>query len=63
MPGSAASDLGLRCLAMSHKRDTRLIWVKIYFYSCMKKVFVLANSIDPDAAFHMGLYGNQNLLP
>ena len=26
-----ASDLGLHCLPMSHKEDTRLIWVKIYF--------------------------------
>ena len=28
MPRSAASDLGLHCLHMSHKKDTRLIWVK-----------------------------------
>ena len=26
-PGSAASDLGLHCLPMSHKKDARLIWV------------------------------------
>ena len=27
---SAASDLGLRCLALSHIKDTRLLWVKLY---------------------------------
>ena len=26
-PQSAASDLGLHCLPMSHKKDARLIWV------------------------------------
>ena len=25
---SAVSDLGLHCLPMSHKKDTKLIWVK-----------------------------------
>ena len=29
MPHSAASDLGLHCLPMSHKKDARLIWVKV----------------------------------
>ena len=28
MPHFAASDLGLHCLHMSHKKDIRLIWVK-----------------------------------
>ena len=28
MPHSAASDLSLQCLPMSHKKDTGLIWVK-----------------------------------
>ena len=28
MPPSVASDLGLYYLHMSHKKDTRLIWVK-----------------------------------
>ena len=27
-PHFAASDLVLHCLSMSHKKDTRLIWVK-----------------------------------
>ena len=27
-PHSAVSDLGLHCLHMSHKKDTRLIWDK-----------------------------------
>ena len=30
-PHSAASDLDLHCLLMSHKKDARLIWVKIAF--------------------------------
>ena len=29
MPLSAASDLGLHCLPISHKKDTRHIWVNI----------------------------------
>ena len=28
---NAASDLGLQCLHMSHKKDARLIWVKPQF--------------------------------
>ena len=28
MPHSVASDLGLHCLPMSHKKDARHIWVK-----------------------------------
>ena len=28
-PHSAASDLGLHCLHMSHKKDVRLIWVNV----------------------------------
>ena len=31
MPRSAASDLDLRCLPMSHKKDARLIWVNLLF--------------------------------
>ena len=27
-PRSAASDLGMHCLPMSHKKDATLIWVK-----------------------------------
>ena len=27
-PRSVASDLGLHCLPMSHRKDARLIWVK-----------------------------------
>ena len=27
MPHSAASDLGLHCLPLSHKKGARLIWV------------------------------------
>ena len=29
MPRSAASDLGLHCFPMSHKKDARLIWVNV----------------------------------
>ena len=35
MPHSAASDLGLRCLLMSYKKDTRLIWVKLFFLAIL----------------------------
>ena len=28
MPHTVASDLGMHCLPMSHKKDARLIWVK-----------------------------------
>ena len=28
-PHSAASELGLHCLPMSHKKDARLIWVNL----------------------------------
>ena len=31
-PRSAASDLGLHCLPVSQKWDTRLIWVKIVLF-------------------------------
>ena len=30
---SAASDLVLHCLAMSHKKNARLIWIKLTMYS------------------------------
>ena len=30
-PRYAASDLGLRMLPMSHKKDARLKWVKMFF--------------------------------
>ena len=33
----AASHLGLFCLPMSHKKDARLIWVKIMVFSYRKK--------------------------
>ena len=29
MPRSTASDLGLHCFPMSHKKDARLIWVNV----------------------------------
>ena len=36
MPHSAASDLGLHCWPMSHKKDARLIWVKgdVHVHTC-----------------------------
>ena len=30
-PYTVASDLSLHCLPVSHKKDTRFIWVKLYF--------------------------------
>ena len=56
MPLSAASDLGLRCLPMSNKKDTRLIWVKTrtitltdsnIFY---RLLITFANRLHPDQA-------------
>ena len=35
-PRSVASDLGLHCLPMSHKKDAMLIWVK---YQHIKNAF------------------------
>ena len=36
---SATSDLGLRCLPMSHKKDARFVWVKTkQTYMYLKKV-------------------------
>ena len=29
MPYSAASDVGLHCFPMSHKKDARLIWINV----------------------------------
>ena len=31
-PHSLASDLGLHCLPMSHKKDARHIWVKMQLF-------------------------------
>ena len=35
-PPSAASDLDLHCLPMSHKKDARLIWVNmsLRYFEC-----------------------------
>ena len=33
-----ASDLGRHCLPMSHKKDARLIWVKIAVHACLTLV-------------------------
>ena len=30
MSHSASSDLGLHCLQMYHKKDTRIIWINSY---------------------------------
>ena len=35
-----ASDLGLHCLPMPHKKDARLIWVKLCLISCDSKCYV-----------------------
>ena len=37
-PHSVASDLGLHCLPMSHKKDTRHIWVKMYLFCYLIRV-------------------------
>ena len=44
MPRSAASDLGLHCFHMSHKKDARLIWVyvvnkkRVFLHASYKRV-------------------------
>ena len=35
-PYSAAADMGLHCLPMSHKKNARLIWVKINMFLLCK---------------------------
>ena len=35
MPPSVASDQGLYCLHMSHRKDARLIWI---YGTCMRRV-------------------------
>ena len=37
-PRSVASDLDLHCLPMSHKKDTRHIWVKMQLFSYLIRV-------------------------
>ena len=36
-PNSVASDLGLHCLPMSHKKDARHIWVKMQLFCLSHK--------------------------
>ena len=38
MPHSVASDLGLHCLPMSHKKDARHIWVKLQSFCYLIRV-------------------------
>ena len=40
-PRPVASDLGLLCLPMSHKKETRLIWVKTKSISEKEKQYIL----------------------
>ena len=40
MPHLAATDLGLHCVPMSHKKDTVLLWVNCFIG------YVLADCID-----------------
>ena len=37
-PHSVASDLGLPCLPMSHKKDARHIWVKMQLFCYLIRV-------------------------
>ena len=44
-----ASDLGLPCLPMSHKKDARLIWVNIFYEARLRYHSLQAeNNIDAD---------------
>ena len=56
-PRSAASDLGLRCLSMSHKKDDRLIWVKKSIESDKVSHYFKNTSIAP--SFKKGNRNNQ----
>ena len=38
-PHSVASDLGIHCLPMSHKKDARHIWVKECNYFAISEEF------------------------
>ena len=38
---NTASDLGLHCLPMLHKKDARLKWVKKLYDACFKLVYFL----------------------
>ena len=44
-PRFAASDLVLHCLPMSHKKDTRLIWVK---YNCVNSLRQTLPTLGPE---------------
>ena len=50
MSHSVASDLGLHCLPLSHKKDARLIWVYIkhdyYSYITKARIFLLIDLRD-----------------
>ena len=37
-PHSVASDLGLHCLPLSHKKDARQIWVKMQLFCYLIRV-------------------------
>ena len=54
MPHSAASDLGLHCLPMSHKKEARLIWVKsqtsTHIYNA-RNLFVCFDALRPSQQF------------
>ena len=59
MPHFAASDLVFHCLPMSHKKDTRLIWVNDDRFLHLSKInFILkgtisvSNGLDPDHNQH-----------
>ena len=41
----AVSDLGLHCLPMSHKRETRLIWVSTILVHKIANIFLLIHLI------------------
>ena len=50
MPQNAASDLGLHCLPMSHKKDARLIWVNLCILETHTQVHL------QNVAFHQGMH-------
>ena len=54
MPRSAASDLGLCCVPMSHKKDAMLTWVKVNLLSSILATHVQRYWSHPGTVFASG---------
>ena len=58
-PRLAASDLVLHCLPMSHKKDARLIWVKILKYIFKRSALIVCRSRRHCNRINFRLIGTQ----